>query len=80
MLCRAYDWGGMEMNDKFVQRAVECYIEKLEEENKALKAIIRSIDDAFKIKVFNGKSRTTNEIIEDIIDILRVHHDIFKED
>lgn len=68
------------MNDKFVQRAVECYIEKLEEENKALKAIIRSIDDAFKIKVFNGKSRTTNEIIEDIIDILRVHHDIFKED
>lgn len=68
------------MNDKFVQRAVECYIGKLEEENKALKDIIRSIDDAFKIKVFNGKSRTTNEIIEDIIDILRVHHDIFKED
>lgn len=72
--------GGMKMNDKFVQRAVECYIGKLEEENKALKAIIRSIDDAFKIKVFNGKSRTTNEIIEDIIDILRVHHDVFKED
>lgn len=69
----------MKMNDKLVQKAVECYIEKLEEENKALKAIIRSIDDAFKIKVFNGKSRTTNEIIEDIIDILRVHHDVFKE-
>ena len=72
--------GGMEMNDKFVQRAVECYIGKLEEENKALKDVIRSIDDAFKIKVFNGKSRTTNEIIEDIIDILRVYHDVFKED
>lgn len=66
------------MNDKLVQRAVECYTEKLEEENKTLKNIIRQIDDTFKM--FNGKSRTTDEIIKDIIDILRVYHDIFKEE
>lgn len=66
------------MNDKLIDRAVECYIEKLEEENKTLKDFIRQIEDTFKM--FNGKSRTTDEIIKDIIDILRVYHDVFKEE
>ena len=66
------------MNDKFISKAVECYAEKLEEENKVLKNIIRQIDDAFKM--FNGKSRTTDEIIRDIIDILRVYHDVYREE
>lgn len=65
------------MNDKFISKAVECYTEKLEEENKVLKDFIRQIDDTFKI--FNGKTQTTDEIIRDIIDILRVYHDVFKE-
>ena len=52
--------------------------EKLEEENKVLKDFIRQIDDTFKM--FNGKTQTTDEIIRDIIDILRVYHDVFKEE
>lgn len=69
---------GLKMNDKFIQRAVECYTEKLEEENKTLKDFMKQIEDAFKM--FDGKSRTTNEIINDIINILRVYHDVFKEE
>lgn len=66
------------MNDKLIQRAVECNTEKLEEENKVLKDFIRQIDDTFKL--FNGKTQTTDEIIRDIIDILKVYHDVFKKD
>lgn len=66
------------MNDKIISKAVECYTEKLEEENKTLKDFIRQIDDTFKM--FNGKTQTTDEIIRDIIDILRVYHDVFKEE
>ena len=65
------------MDDKLIQRAVKCYTEKLGEENKTLKEFMKQIEDAFKM--FYGKSRTTDEIIKDIIDILRVYHNVFKE-
>jgi len=65
-------------HDKLIAKAVECYTEKLEEENKVLKDIIRQIDDAFMS--FNGKSKSTDDIINEIIDILKVYRDAFREE
>lgn len=64
------------MNDKLIQRAVECYIEKLEEENKTLKAFIVQISDAFTC----DENRSDEEIIKDILNTLRVYGNVFKED
>ena len=64
------------MNDKLIQRAVECYTEKLEEENKTLKAFIAQIGDAFTCY----KDRSNEEIIKDILNTLRVYDNVFKEE
>ena len=64
------------MNDKLIQRAVECYTEKLEAENKTLKGFIAQIADAFTC----DKNRGNEEIIKDILNTLRVYGNVFKED
>ena len=64
------------MNDKLISRAVECYAEKLEEENKTLKAFIAQIGDAFTC----NENRSDEEIIKDILNTLRVYGNVFKED
>ena len=66
------------MNDKLIQRAVECYTEKLEEENKTLRAFIVQITDAFS---YNGgkKERDDKEILKNIRNTLRVYANVFKE-
>lgn len=66
------------MNDKLIQRAFECYTEKLEEENKTLKAFIAQIEDAF---AYNGgkQERDDKEILKDILNTLRCYADVFKE-
>lgn len=65
------------MQDKLIERAVECYIEKLRAENIQLKDLIRQINNAFNC--VNGKHRDSSEIINDIISILRVYHALFEE-
>lgn len=67
------------MNDKLIQRAVECYTEKLEEENKTLKAFISQIADAFS---YNGgkQERDNEEILKDILNTLRCYGNVFKEE
>lgn len=64
------------MNDKLISRAVECYTEKLEEENKTLKAFIAQIGDAFTC----DKNRSDEEIIKDILNTLRCYANVFKEE
>lgn len=67
------------MNDKLIERAVECYTEKLEEEVKTLKGFMSQIADAFS---YNGgkKERDNEEILKDILNTLRVYANVFKED
>ena len=64
------------MKGKFILKAVECYTEKLEEENKTLKAFIAQIGDAFTC----DKNRSDEEIIKDILNTLRCYANVFKED
>ncbi len=64
------------MNEELISNAVECYINKLREENKILKDTINQIIDTFK--PINGKSRKDSDVMEDIIILLRVHQELFK--
>lgn len=65
------------MNDKLIQRAVECYTEKLEEENILLKNILREITNTFGR---NAKGRTERELLDDILNIIMHYNDVFKEE
>ena len=65
------------MNDKLVQRAVECYTEKLEEENKVLKDFIRQIVECFD---YHGKNETDNDRLNKIMNIVRCYANVFREE
>ena len=65
------------MNDKLVQRAVECYTEKLEEENKVLKDYIRQIVECFD---YHGKNETDNDRLNKIMNIVRCYANVFREE
>lgn len=65
------------MNENFISKAVECYAEKLEEENKVLKDIIRQIGEVFD---YHGKNETDNDRLNKIINIIRCYEKIFKEE
>ena len=67
------------MNEQLISKAVECYVEKLEKENKALKSFMEQIDDAFSFKGDN-KDRTDKEILDDVMYVLRYYNDVFKEE
>lgn len=67
------------MNDKLIARAIECYTEKLEEENKTLKVYMEQIADAFSFKGDNP-DRTDKDILNDIMYVLRCYDDVFKEE
>ena len=67
------------MNDKLISKAVECYVEKLEKENKALKSFMEQIDDAFSFKGDN-KDRNDKDILNDVMYVLRYYNDVFKEE
>ena len=67
------------MNEKLISKAVECYVEKLEEENKTLKASMEQIADAFSFKGDN-KDRTDKDILNDVMYVLRYYNDVFKEE
>ena len=67
------------MNDKLISKAVECYVEKLEKENKTLKDTMRQITDAVSFKGDNT-DRTDKDILNDIMYVLRCYDDVFKED
>lgn len=64
------------MKDKIIERAVECYTEKLEEENKTLKAFIAQISDAYTC----DRNRSDEEILKDILNTLRCYANVFKEE
>lgn len=64
------------MNDKLITKAVECYIEKLEKENKALKEFAREICEVFD---YHGTNETDNDRIKNIISIVRCYESIFKD-
>lgn len=66
------------MDDKLIAKAVECYTEKLEKENKTLKDFMGQIEDAFSFKGDN-KDRTDKDVINDVIYVLRCYNDVFKE-
>ena len=67
------------MNEKLISKAVECYVEKLEEENKTLKASMEQIADAFSFKGDN-KDRTDKDILNDVAYVLRWYEDVYKEE
>lgn len=64
------------MNDKLVQKALECYIEKLENRNKLLKDFCIEIRNAFNC----SRDRSNDEIINDILNTMRTHAEVFNED
>lgn len=66
------------MNEQLISKAVECYTEKLEKENKALKDFMGQIADAFSFKGDN-KDRTNKDILNDVIYVLRCYDGLFKE-
>lgn len=63
------------MNNKIITKAVECYIEMLEIENKALKDFAHEICDVF---AYHGTNETDNDRIKQIISIVRCYEHIFK--
>jgi hypothetical protein len=65
------------MNDKLITKAIECYTEKLEEENKTLKDIIRQIGEVF---AYHGKNETDKDRLNNIINIIRYYEKTFKEE
>lgn len=64
------------MNDKLVQKALECYIEKLEKKNEIFKDFSLQIRDAFNCR----GNRNDEEIINDILNTVRTHPEVFNED
>lgn len=67
------------MNDKLISKAVECYVEKLEKENEALKSFMEQIADAFSFKGDN-KDRIDKDILNDVMHVLRYYEKVFKEE
>ena len=65
------------MEDKIITKAVECYIEKLEKENKALQDFAREISDVLN---YHGINETDHDRIKNIIRIVRCYENIFKEE
>ena len=65
------------MNDKFISKAVECYIEKLEEENALLKKMFRRISNTFGS---NAKGRTDRELLDDVLETVMYYTGVFKEE
>ena len=65
------------MNDKFISKAVECYIEKLEEENALLKKMFRRISNTFGS---NAKGKTDRELLDDILETVMYYTGVFKEE
>lgn len=63
------------MNDSIITKAIECYIEKLEKENKALHDFGREICDVF---AYHGTNETDNDRIKEIIRIVRCYENMFK--
>lgn len=66
------------MNEKLISKAVECYAEKLEKENQALKSFIEQIADAFSFKGDN-KDRTDKDILNDVMNVLR-YYEVFRRE
>lgn len=64
------------MNDNLITKAIECYIEKLEKENKALQDFAREICDVFE---YHGIEETDKDRIFKILSIVRFYEDIFKD-
>lgn len=64
------------MNDKLIAKAVECYTEKLEEENALLKKILRRIANTFGS---NAKGRTERELLDDVLETIMYYNDVFTE-
>ena len=67
------------MNDKLIARAIECYTEKLEEENKTLKVYMEQIADAFSFKGDNS-ARTDKDILNDVAYVLRCYNEVFEKE
>lgn len=65
------------MNDKVMSKAVECYVEKLEEENALLKKALRRIANTFGS---NAKGRTERELLDDVLETLMYYGDMIKEE
>lgn len=64
------------MNDNLVTKAIECYIEKIEKENKALKDFASEICDVFN---YHGIEETNNDRLAKILGIVREYESIFKD-
>ena len=67
------------MNNKLIERAVECYVENLEEENETLKDFMRQIANAVSFKADN-RDRTDEDILNDIMYVLRCYDDVFEKE
>lgn len=67
------------MNDTLIAKAVECYVEKLEKENKTLKDTLEQITNAVSFKGDNP-DRTDKDILNDVIYVLRWYNEVFKEE
>ena len=65
------------MNEKLISKAVECYIEKLEEENALLKKMFRRISSTFGS---NAKGRTDRELLDDVLETVMYYTGMFKEE
>lgn len=66
----------MQMNDTLIEKAVECYIKKLEEENALLKKVLRRILSTFGS---NAKGRTERELLDDVLETIMYYGDVFEE-
>lgn len=65
------------MDEKIISKAVECYIEKLEEENKTLKKALRRIASNFGS---NAKGKTDRELLDNVLEDIIYCGDIYKEE
>ena len=65
------------MNEQTISKAVECYVEKLEEENAHLKKALRRIANIFGS---NAKGRTERELLDDVLETLMYYGDMIKEE
>lgn len=64
------------MNDKLIAKAIECYIEQLEEENKVLKDFKSEISEVF---VYHGITETDTDRLKKIISIVRCYENAIKD-
>lgn len=64
------------MKDEFIEKAVECYIIQLKEENALLKKVLRRISNTFGS---NAKGRTEKELLDDVLETIMYYDDVFKE-